>query len=57
MDDFSGAEGWGRSSAIGGLIPLIDVLLVVLTFLVWVALAPAGPGTPPQATERTAITR
>jgi biopolymer transport protein ExbD len=53
MDDFSGAEGWGRSSAISGLIPLIDVLLVVLTFLVWVALAPAGPGTPPQASKQS----
>jgi biopolymer transport protein ExbD len=42
-------EGWGRSSAISGLIPLIDVLLVVLCFLVWIALAPTSSGRHPLA--------
>lgn len=46
-------EGWGRSSAISGLIPLIDVLLVVLCFLVWVALAPTSSGRHPLASSQS----
>ncbi|MEN9877781.1 MAG: hypothetical protein RLZZ158_820 [Cyanobacteriota bacterium] len=53
MAEMNCPEGLARSSAISGLIPLIDVLLVVLCFLVWVALAPTSPGQHPQASNQS----
>ena len=53
MSELPCPEGWGRSSAISGLIPLIDVLLVLLCFLVWVALAPTSSGRHPLASSQS----
>lgn len=53
MAEFPCPEGWGRSSAISGLIPLIDVLLVLLCFLVWIALAPTSSGRHPLASSQS----
>jgi len=45
MDDLHASDRLAQQSAVSGLIPLIDVLLVVLTFLMWMSVSPGGPQT------------
>lgn len=49
MDDLAPSDQLAQQSAVSGLIPLIDVLLVVLTFLMWMSVSPGGPPKPSQA--------
>ena len=48
MDDLYANDRLAQQSAVTGLIPLIDVLLVVLTFLMWMSVSPGGPPQPQQ---------
>ena len=48
MDELHASDRLAQQSAVTGLIPLIDVLLVVLTFLMWMSVSPGGSGKPPQ---------
>lgn len=54
MDELHASDRLAQQSAVTGLIPLIDVLLVVLTFLMWMSVAPGGPPQPQQPQTRKA---
>jgi biopolymer transport protein ExbD len=52
MDDLHASDRLAQQSAVTGLIPLIDVLLVVLTFLMWMSVSPGGTPKQPQPRAR-----